>query len=77
MVKAKNENFEQRLSRLQEIVKALEEDTLPLDQGMAFYKEGMECANVCRTLLEQAKHEVSIWKDGQEKSFEQQNKDAI
>lgn len=37
----KKENlFEKKMARLQEIVSALESGDLPLEEGMALYKEG-------------------------------------
>ena len=66
MAEEKKENFETRMKRLQTIVTQLEEGTLPLEQGMALYKEGIECAKICTDLLENARHELTVWKDGQE-----------
>ncbi len=62
--------FETRLARLQEIVNALESGDLPLEQGMALYREGVECARLCRKRLEEARHEVRLWRDGQELDFD-------
>ena len=43
---AKNDNlFEKKLARLQEIVDALESGDLPLEKGMALYKEGAIAAS--------------------------------
>ncbi|MBQ9405804.1 MAG: exodeoxyribonuclease VII small subunit [Desulfovibrio sp.] len=62
----KNEaTFEQRMTRLQEIVTALEHGDLPLERGMALYKEGAVCARLCREQLEKARHELEVWQDGQ------------
>lgn len=63
---AKNDNlFEKKLARLQEIVGALESGDLPLEKGMALYKEGATCARYCRQQLDKARHELEIWQDGQ------------
>ncbi|MDR1856326.1 MAG: exodeoxyribonuclease VII small subunit [Desulfovibrio sp.] len=50
--------FEEGMERLQEIVKALESEELPLEKGMAFYKEGMECSRLCRDQLAKAKVQI-------------------
>lgn len=61
---AKNDNlFEKKLARLQEIVGALESGDLPLEKGMALYKEGATCARYCRQQLDKARHELEIWQD--------------
>jgi geranylgeranyl diphosphate synthase type II len=44
MSDAQEQNFEKQMARLQEIVAALESDDLPLEQGMALYREGMACS---------------------------------
>lgn len=59
---AKTENqFEKKLARLQEIVAALESGDLPLEKGMALYKEGAGCARYCRQQLDKARHELEVW----------------
>lgn len=63
---AKTENlFEKKLKRLQEIVSALESGDLPLEKGMALYKEGAACSRYCRQQLEKARHDIELWQDGQ------------
>ena len=57
--------FEKKMARLQEIVAALESGGLPLEKGMALYKEGAACSRYCREQLEKARHELEIWQDGQ------------
>ena len=69
---AKKENlFEKKMARLQEIVNALESGDLPLEEGMALYKEGAECSRFCREQLEKARHELSLWQDGELKPLNQ------
>ena len=66
----KRENlFEKKMARLQEIVSALESGDLPLEEGMALYKEGVACSRFCREQLEKARHELSLWQDGELKSL--------
>lgn len=62
---AKTDTFEKKMTRLQEIVTALESGDLPLEKGMTLYKEGAACARQCREQLEKARHELEIWQDGQ------------
>lgn len=67
---SKKNSFETRLERLQEIVNTLERGDLPLEQGMALYREGVECARLCRKRLEKARHEVRLWQNGEEQDFD-------
>lgn len=57
---AQPESFEEKLARLQEIVSQLETGTLPLEQGLTLYKEGMALSLSCRQQLEKARNDVRI-----------------
>ena len=61
----KTKSFEEALSRLEEIVDAMEEGELSLDETVKLYKEGVEMASVCSEKL-------SVGLDGsmEEKPFE-------
>ena len=63
------QSSEKKMARLQEIVTALESDDLPLEQGMALYREGMGCSRFWRERLEKARHELDLWQDGQAVPF--------
>lgn len=65
----KNQTFEERMARLQEIVETLENGQPSLEEGMALYQEGMECSLQCRRQLEQARHQLTIWQEGQARAF--------
>ena len=62
--------FENKMSRLQEIVTALEAGELSLDESMNLYREGMACSKFCKEHLEKAKHELTLWENGQESQLE-------
>lgn len=47
--------FEDRLAGLEDIVKQLENEKLPLDKAMELYKKGIELTSECRGELEEAK----------------------
>lgn len=57
------------MARLQEIVTALEDGRQPLEKGIALYKEGAACARFCREQLEKARHEISVWQEGEAVPF--------
>jgi len=64
------ETFEQRLERLKTIVDQLERGDLPLEEGVALYKEGLKLAKACGKQLEGARHEVKLVSEGLVKEFE-------
>lgn len=64
------QTFEQRLERLREIVERLERGELPLEEGVALYKEGLKLAKGCGKQLENARHEVKVVSEGLLKEFE-------
>ncbi len=48
-------NFEDKMARLNEIVKLLENDKLPLKESLDLYKEGAELSADCKKMLEDAR----------------------
>ena len=53
-------SFEDRLRRLQEVVAALENGELPLEDSVRLYKEGLTLSRSCREQLEKARNEVRL-----------------
>lgn len=51
----KKKTFEERLIRLEEIVKTVEGKTMPLEEAMKLYQEGKDLANELAEELRQAK----------------------
>lgn len=68
--KSKELSFEERLSRLQAIVSALESGESPLEESVALYKEGLAHTRACREQLDRARHEIEIYQNGDCKPFE-------
>ncbi|BCS88395.1 exodeoxyribonuclease VII small subunit [Pseudodesulfovibrio sediminis] len=64
------DTFESRLERLKDVVEKLESGDLPLEDGVALYKEGLELVKSCGKQLENARHEVKIVSDGLVKEFD-------
>ena len=60
MAAKKTPSFEERLRRLQEVVAALENGDLPLEDSVRLYKEGLPLSRSCREQLEKARNEVRI-----------------
>lgn len=59
-------NFETQFARLQAIVSELETGATSLEKGMALYREGLLCSRACRNMLENARHELHKWQNGEE-----------
>ncbi len=57
-------SFEEGVKRLKEITSVLEAGTLPLNEGIALYKEGAALSAACRAQLEKAENEVKLYAEG-------------
>lgn len=69
------DRFEDRMQRLSTIVETLEKGELPLEEGVALFKEGLLLAKGCREQLETARNEVSVYQDGLLREFSIQGAD--
>ncbi|MDD3346336.1 exodeoxyribonuclease VII small subunit [Oscillibacter sp.] len=54
----KAKTFEQQLSRLEEIVSALEKGDAPLADSLALFEEGTKLIAACSSQLDQAEQQV-------------------
>lgn len=57
---SKAPNFEQCLGRLEEVVRKLDSASLPLDEAMKLFEEGMQLSRDCQKQLEEAEARVEI-----------------
>jgi exodeoxyribonuclease VII small subunit len=57
---AKKPDFERSLTRLEEVVKQLENASLSLDEAMRLFEEGVELSRECQKQLEEAEGRVEI-----------------
>ena len=68
------ENFEETMTKLEEIVTELENGNLNLDDSVEKFEEGMQKAKQCNKILEEAEKKITILleKDGEisEENFE-------
>ena len=61
----KKKTFEENLSRLEEIVKGLEDESLTLEKSVKLYEEGVKLAGKCSLELEAAERKIKLLqKDG-------------
>ena len=58
MAKTKAQSFEADLARLEEIVRKLEDGSVPLEESMQLFREGTALAASCGALLDKAELEI-------------------
>lgn len=52
--------FEEALTRLEEVLSALERSDCALEEALKLYQEGMGLVNLCREKLQDAENKISI-----------------
>ena len=57
-------DFEQSLSRLEEIVRHLEKGDLPLSESLSLFEEGTKLLASCSAMLDEAEQQVVILRKG-------------
>ena len=62
-------SFEEALTRLEEIVSELEDESISLEKSIKLYEEGIELSKICSQTLEEA--ELRIEKVAAEQSDEE------
>ena len=67
----KKPNFEQALSRLDEIVRHLEKGDLPLSESMNLFEEGTGLLNQCGKMLDEAEQRVVKLRKGPDREPEE------
>ena len=60
MAEKKKQSFEDSLSRLEEIVAALEDEKLPLEKSVKLYEEGVKLVGACSKELEGADRKIKL-----------------
>ncbi len=60
MSRKKTEPFEESLKRLEKIVEKLERGSLPLEEAMEAFAEGVRLVNVCNQKLDEAENRVQM-----------------
>ena len=56
----KNQTFEQNMSRLEQIVRAMERGDVALEESLKLFQEGTELVRVCGKLLDEAELQVKM-----------------
>lgn len=68
---ADNRTFEQKLSRLDEIVRHLEKGDLPLSDSLALFEEGTGLLADCSRMLDEAEQKVVKLRKGADRQPEE------
>ena len=63
---AKKQTFEQAMSRLEEIVIALEKGDAPLEDSLALFQEGSKLIGTCSKALVQAQQQLKLLVQGED-----------
>ncbi|MDY3870674.1 MAG: exodeoxyribonuclease VII small subunit [Clostridiaceae bacterium] len=63
---AKKKTFEQSMSRLEEIVAALEKGDAPLEESLALFQEGTRLISACGKALDQAQQQLKLLVQGED-----------
>ena len=58
-MKAKTKTFEEKMQRLEEIVRAMERGDVALEESLKLFQEGTELVQSCGKQLEEAKMQVT------------------
>lgn len=53
-----NKTFEQSMQRLEQIVRAMEQGDVPLEESLKLFQEGTELVRTCNQLLDDAQLQV-------------------
>ena len=61
--------FESAISRLEEIVRALESGSAPLDDSLALFEEGVSLVKFCNSTLDAVQEKITLISDGKEIPF--------
>jgi len=64
-------SFEEAMNKLEQIVDRLEEGDVPLEEAIAFYKDGMELSKLCHDKLKSVEEQLTqiITEDGRTENF--------
>jgi exodeoxyribonuclease VII small subunit len=70
MAEKKKMTLESAMARLEEIVKAMEDDKLSLEKSLKLYEEGIGLVSMCQGELESAKRKIQILRMGKDGEIE-------
>ena len=66
--------FESAIARLEEIVRALESGSAPLDDSLSLFEEGVALVKFCNSTLDAVQQKITLISDGKESTFGEESK---
>jgi exodeoxyribonuclease VII small subunit len=60
MARARGSEFEKAFQQLEEIVKRLESEELPLDESLRLFEEGIALSRLCHKRLEEVEKKIEL-----------------
>ena len=60
MAKEETLSFEEAMTKLEQIVSALEEGEVPLEKAIELFQEGMHLSKLCSSKLEQVERKIEM-----------------
>ena len=70
MAEKKKLSLEAAMTRLEEIVAAMENDKLPLDKSLKLYEEGIGLVSLCSAELDAASRKIQMLQSGKDGQIE-------
>lgn len=67
-----NISFEAALARLEEIVRALESGSAPLDESLSMFEEGVALVKICTDRLDSAEQKIKTLVKNKDGSYDEQ-----
>ena len=72
----KKMNFEESLTRLEEIAQALEKGDIPLDESLKIFEEGVKLSRFCEKKLTEAEQKLEILKSTDIENIQIEDEDS-
>ena len=66
--------FESAIARLEEIVRALESGSAPLDESLSLFEEGVSLVKLCNSTLDAVQKKITLISNGEEVPFGEEEK---
>lgn len=61
--------YEEKVNRLEKVIKSLQEERLDLEESVKLYEEGLQLYQSCKEELDEMEMKLKIILDGKEETF--------
>ena len=69
--------FEEKLQAVEEIIRSIEEGTMPLEDAVAAYKQGADLLVSAKGILDAKQQEIYVIQEGLKRVFEEDTDDVL